>query len=297
MQRELRSVLVVMLVLAGSFGCDSQSPIAPSTVTPPRPGSTTGPPNTNGIAIAGHVYDRAWRQLASARVEVLDGPNAGLSTTTDARGEFRLAGAFDEATRFRATTPGHRDQTLVLPARCERCNPNWWIFFSLDMEAPAVDLIGDYGLTFTAHASCTALPEEFRSRSFDVSVRPSPQGVAAQFSVAIRSGSLLPGYDTFDVGVAGDYFAGLLGDFHGSPGIAERVAGNTFLGFEGTASAVLSSDAGTVAGSFDGVISVCELPGAPAARYSCDAAIARAVCTSPSHRFVLQRRGAGSLSH
>jgi hypothetical protein len=297
MTRAIWSVFVGTLLLAGSLGCDSRSPTGPTTVTPPGPTITPGPTNTNGIAIAGHVYDRAWRRLVSARIEVLDGPNAGLSTTSDAQGGFRLAGAFDETTRFRASLAGHRDQILVLPARCPQCNPNWWIYFSLDRETPAANLLGEYTLTFTADASCAAIPVEFRTRSFDVSVRPSRGGVAAQFVVAVESGNLLAGYDAFDAGVAGDYFAGMLGDFHGSPGLAERVADDTFLGFEGTASAVLPADTGTVVGSFDGVISLCKVAGAPGSRYSCDSATARAMCTSSRHQFTLRRRAAGSSSY
>jgi hypothetical protein len=290
MPRDARSMLVVLLLLAGSLGCDSRSPTAPGTVTPTGPTAGPGPTNTNGITIAGHVFDRAWRPLVSARIEVLDGPNAGLSTTTDASGEFRLTGAFDETTRFRASTPGHRDETLRLPAGCERCIPNFWIYFSLDRDTPAIDLTGEYTLTFTADAACAVLPEEFRTRSFDVTVGPSLGGVAAQFVVAVQRGRFVPGYDKFDVGVSGDHFAGVLGDFHGSPGIAEQVGDDTVLGFEGSASAVLSADAGTVAGAFDGAISVCRAAGAPGSRYSCDGAITRAVCPSSRHRFVLQRR-------
>ena len=287
MPRDARSMLVVLLLLAGGLGCNSRSPTAPGTVTPTGP---TAGASTNGITIAGHVFDRAWRPLVSARIEVLDGPNAGMSTTTNASGEFRLTGAFDETMRFRASTPGHRDETLGLPARCERCIPNFWIYFSLDRDTPAIELTGEYTLTFTADASCAVLPEEFRTRAFDVRVGPSLGGVAAQFVVALQGGSFLPGYDKFDIGVAGDHFAGVLGDFHGSPGIAEQVGVDTFLGFEGSASAVVSADAGTVAGAFDGVISVCRLAGAPGSRYSCDGAITRAVCPSSRHRFVLPRR-------
>jgi hypothetical protein len=136
------------------------------------------------------------------------------------------------------------------------------------------------------------LPEQFRTRSFDVAVRSSPNG-EGRFVVDIQTGDLLAGYTRFDAGVAGNHFAAMVGDSHGTPGIAERIAANTFLGFDGVAAASLSSDAASVTGLFDGVISVCELPAAPGSYYSCAAATTRAVCTSPRHQFVLQSRTDG----
>jgi len=69
----------------------------PSPVQPgiPQAASQPGPQATpTVIQLAGTVSDAAWRLLPGARVEVVDGPQGGLSATADAEGEFRLTGTF-----------------------------------------------------------------------------------------------------------------------------------------------------------------------------------------------------------
>ena len=295
MQRLWPLVSIVALVVGTTTGCDSSSPFAPSSASTSNSVVTSPPPVASeaGIQIAGHVYDRIWRPLAGARVEVLDGPQTGLATTTSASGEFRLSGAFDETTRFRATMPNHREATLTLPDRCAPCNPNWWLYFALETEAPPVNVAGDYRLTFIADASCSTLPESFHRRTYDASIRPFAPGNVSQFRVTVTGGSFLDRQGAFDLGVAGDMLAVVLGDFHGTPGVAERVAANTYLGYEGAATAKLSSlDVVQIAAPFDGVISYCELSQEPAAWYACvhSTAVARVLCASANHQIVLQRR-------
>src|SRR4029453_18122197 len=132
-------------------GCDDGPPPGPTTptivvppVTPPVP-----PAPTTGI-LAGSVSAPALRRLVGARVEVVDGPQAGLSATVDARGEFRLTGAFDETTHFRASKEGHVAATYALPPICLPCNPNWWLHFYLEALAPHANIAGEYTLTFIA---------------------------------------------------------------------------------------------------------------------------------------------------
>ena len=159
-------VLVLGLALAG---CDG-SPSSPSPESPP--GSPSSPPGSpsGSIQVAGSVSDAAWRPLAGARVEVVDGPQAGLSTTTDGSGEFRLSGNFDDTTHFRATKDGHVASTWPLPAACGPCNPDWWIHFSLEALAPHPNLAGDYTLTVIANSACTSMPEALRTRTFDATL-------------------------------------------------------------------------------------------------------------------------------
>ena len=230
---------------------------------------------------------------------MLDGPQAGLSAVSTGNGEFRLSGAFNETTRFRATAPGYRETTKLLPERCAACNPNWWVYFALETIAPPPALGGDYTLTFVANSSCGSLPEEFRSRTYPVSVRPANSSTAGQFNVALKGGEFVTRYDSFDVGIAGDYFAAPLGDFHGSPGVAEQVAPETYLTFEGLGEARLASDdvsMSTITGSFDGVISYCQVRGEPGFDYSCSTrAVSHMSCRSTQHSFVL-RRGASTVN-
>ena len=292
--RRLRHVLLFAVVVICASGCDSASPLAPTGT----PGSTViagpaAPTDPNAITIAGHVYDAAWRSLGGARIEVVDGPQAGLSTVSTGNGEFRLSGAFNETTRFRATAPGYRETTKLLPERCAACNPNWWVYFSLETIAPPPALDGDYTLTFVANSSCGSLPEEFRSRTYSVTVRPANSSTAGQFTVSLKGGEFVTRYDGFDVGIAGDHFAASLGDSHGSPGVAERVAPDTYLTFGGLGEARLASDdMSTIAGSFDGVISYCQVRGEAGFGYSCSSgAVSHLSCQSTQHSFVLKRGG------
>jgi hypothetical protein len=231
--------------------------------------------------------------LIAARVEVLDGSNAGMAAHVDGKGQFRLAGMFDETTRFRASAAGYQDVTLQLPARCPQCNPNWWIYFSLATVTPPVDLTGEYALTFHANPACTEIPEAFRSRTYSATVRPLDTGAASRFSMVLRGGSLLAGYDDVTIGVDGDYFAIPLGDDHGTPGVAEEVGPRTYLGFEGPVEGSLASlGTGTLRAAFAGEISYCELSGPPSAHFGCvwdPAVISRKTCASHRHEVVLQR--------
>ena len=90
--------IVLLMVVLGFAGCSGSSPSAPAPGSQPPPGA---------FFIRGTVSDTAFRPLAGARVEVVDGRQAGLATTADAKGVFSLIGTFDDATRFRATKEGH----------------------------------------------------------------------------------------------------------------------------------------------------------------------------------------------
>ena len=74
---------VVLLVLAqGLAGCggsgSSPAPSAPSPVPAPSPGPQPVPQPTPSVSgMSGFVVDTAFRPLAGARVEVIDGPQAG----------------------------------------------------------------------------------------------------------------------------------------------------------------------------------------------------------------------------
>lgn len=78
---------IVLLVLAPALtGCDGARP-SPTSPTPPSIPTTVSPaaPVPNGSVVArGTVFDTAFRALAGATVEALDGPQAGTSTTSAA---------------------------------------------------------------------------------------------------------------------------------------------------------------------------------------------------------------------
>ena len=293
MKHRFRSALVFALLLGSGGGCDSTTPLSPTSSPPTGTGTLTAAgSNPQAIEIQGHVSDKAWRPLAGVRVEVLDGPDAGLSTVTDAYGEFRLVGKFDLATRFRASSPQHREVIRTLPPRCESCPPtSWRIYFSLETTASSVDMTGKYVVTLVADPACTTLPDQFRKRTYAATILPTEPQSAARFHASVGGGTFLAGYDQFVIGVAGDAFAAWLGDFYsGSPGVAERVETNSVLAFVGFAQSQGVVDGATVSASLDGTISYCELQGDPPSRYTClsESTVAR-VCTSAKHQLILQR--------
>jgi hypothetical protein len=298
--RRFLTLFVAVVSLTAVGACDSESPLAPTGPSAPVAAPPSPPGNSGVVAVAGIVQDRAWRRLLGGRVEVLDGPNTGLAALVDHRGQFHLAGAFDETTRFRATAAGHQPAILRLPERCAACNPNWWLFFSLDTESAAADLSGEYTLTFRADASCTQIPEHLRSRTYAATIRHSELGgVAAQFTVTLQGGSFPQNFDRADLGVAGDYFAIPLGDYHGTPGFAEEVAPLTYLTFEGTVEGSLAPlGSGTLTASLNGEVGYCEMSGAASSRVSCTwgQTVSRALCPSTRHEVTLQRTSSASRS-
>lgn len=284
----------VLLVLAmGVARCDSDHRPGPSGPSPvPQSGPQPTPPS--GIQLAGTVSDAAWRRLSGARVEVVDGPQAGLSTTTDTNGEYRLTGAFDDTTHFRATKEGHVAATWPLPPICDRCNPQWWIHFYLEALAPPASIAGDYTLTFTADSACVGLPDEARTRTYGATVtltsRPG-EPANSRFDVTVTGGTFLERYNSFTIGVVGDYVKTDIGDWgHGAPGLVEQIAPNTYLTLSG-AIATSVIDTSTIAGSFVGAIERCELTGEWGSRYSCEGgALSHGRCSSENHGFSLRRR-------
>ena len=101
--RPTRRLLASFVLAACGFvvaGCQSDSPLAPSSLQVVRqPGV---------FELVGYVDDTSFRALSGATVEVLDGPQTGISTMTDSNGHFSLTGVFTEATRLRATEDGYQ---------------------------------------------------------------------------------------------------------------------------------------------------------------------------------------------
>ena len=285
--------LIVLLLAGGLAGCDADRGPAlsgPSSVPPSGPQPT--PPRT--VQLAGTVSDAAWRPLAGARVEVVDGPHAGLATTTDAKGEYRLSGTFDDTTHFRATKDSHVAATWPLPAICDRCNPQWWIHFYLEALAPPARIAGDYTLTFVADSACAGLPDDARTRTYEATVtltsRPGDPA-NSRFDVTLTGGTFVEHYNSFTIGVVGDYIKTDIGDGHGAPGLVDQIAPHAYLTI-GAEIATSVIDTSTIAGSFVGTFERCELPSEwGGTRYRCDGgAVSHARCFSQSHSFSLRRR-------
>jgi hypothetical protein len=226
------------------------------------------------------VYDTAYRPLAGARVEVVDGPQTGQATTVSSTGEFSLAGAFDDMTRFRAIKDGY---VTAIRTRSSAS----WITFELGVLAPPVDIAGDYTMTFVADGSCVSLPDELRTRAYATTIPAAANASPANASFSIPVSSALKGWDVQGMGVSGDYVAVWLET------LVEQLKPNTFLLFSGLASASIATSHGTaITLRFDGLIDYCTTKAEPGRHQDCWAGSAaeHRQCVSANHQLIFTRR-------
>jgi hypothetical protein len=281
--RTWTAVLFVVLV-PGLLGCDKsdRSPMAPSEGSVLAP---TTPTPAGAMFLKGTVSDTAYRPLAGAVVQVLDGPQAGVSATADARGDFAMAGVFDEATRFRATAEGHVPAISTLQPFCAGCTPNWWIHFALDLPSSRVDVGGDYTLTFVANNTCTMIPDDMRSRTFTATIPVTSSALPADAFFRVSGATFFEDWNAIAIGVAGNYVALWLET------LVEQIAPNTFLAFAGGAAGTVdSSNPSTFVLPFHGSIEYC-VTTAENGRYpNCHQAQATARRCESSHLLTLTRR-------
>ena len=288
---------LLLVLAAGLAGCDggrAPGPTAPSPGQQPIP-QPSPQPTPAEIQLVGIVYDAAWRPLAGARVEVIQGPRAGLSTTADATGLFRLSGAFDGTTYLRATKEGHVAATLA-PLPCAGCSPNIrWAYFYLEALGSR-NVAGDYSLTFIADSACADMPNEALTRTYGATVTlmaPGSEGPAnSWFNVTVSGSTFLEPYNSFVIGVAGDYLAADVGDWeHGGVGLVEQVGENRTLTLSGRIRTSVT-DPSTISSSFHGAVDRCELTTPWGSRYNCSegVTVARAQCLSENHQLTLRRR-------
>jgi hypothetical protein len=238
---------------------------------------------------------------------VLDGAQAGVVATADANGQFWLAGTFDAATRFRATKDGHATATetwtCAMPA-CGDNGPRPYVSFYLVAATPAVDLAGDYTVTFTADSACPDLPSEIRTRTYAATLAPSshprPNGSANTSMTATLSGaSFFGAFLSFEIGVAGDFADFWLDGGHDPP-VVEQLATNTYVAFSGNATANVSAGVGSIAMPLDGWIDYCVTQTPMGTYYLCGtdlsgtpipgAVVTHAHCDSQHHQLTVTRR-------
>jgi hypothetical protein len=277
--------------------CDGGDRI-PSATSPNAPaGVPTAASPRIGEPISGVVYDTAMRPVAGARVELLDGPQAGMSITADANGGFSLTATVDDTTQFRASKEGHVSASVTILPHCDRCNPKRWVFFYLDVLEPPVAVAGDYTLTFVAGSNCTSLPADLRTRSYGVTIGPAdlnwhgyPGNSSTSFKVRPNGSSFPDGLNGFYLNVAGNYINLSLGD-HTDPGITEQVEANTYFAFGGWAILSTAPPVSTISTTFQGWIDYCVNPNM-GARYDCkpSPAVTLTRCESTTHQLILTRR-------
>jgi len=266
--RSLHAAVVVLLIgsLSGA-GCGSEAPsrvvpTAPTTVAP----STVAPPS-GAMTVSGIVYDTANRPVAGATVEVLDGAQAGMTTTSNASGQYWMTGVFEDGTRFRARREGYLEGVSRLGPYCATCNPHHWVYFALGLPIAPADIAGHYTMTVETRRGCNALPPEMGSRSYAVTIvaeARQPTGADTSFRVDVSGSSLLHGYawERIWIGVAGDYLELGMGDLHGQPGLVEQLGEDSYFSVGAWGTAAIGS-AATFTVPIDGEIVHCvRKPGA-----------------------------------
>ena len=281
------SCLLVMVAL-GCGSHPSSTPLAPS----PAPAPPPSPPRHQ--ILNGYVYDTAFRHVSGATVSLLDGAQAGASTTSNDSGRFSFTGNFQDPTTVRVSkaeyAPATGTATSVGPVSGEI-----WAFVVLDQLAKPADITGDYTLTIVADSACAGLPDDVRTRTYGASIRRTPDAPGqpgTSLTLTADGGSFLPSHGSFAIGVAGTDVAFSI--YSGEDfGLVEKIAPATFLAVQGMAT--VSTGPGPVAKistPFDGVIDYCVLQSDTGWNYDCNSGPRTAYrrCESKQHQLILSRR-------
>ena len=294
-----RSSAALPLLLAATLvGCSGSEPV--SSPTAPSPTASTNQvetPQDLPLGLRGFVTDTAFRPLAGALVEVLDGASAGMTTISGADGQFVLSGRFNATTQFRASRDGHETRTQPWNCSVAVClgsnNAQPWLGFYLTVLEPTVNLAGDYILTFIADGACTDLPEIARGRSYRVAVTPQPlagRSAIPGFDLKVIGSPVVGNMTGFPIGVAGSRLSFWLHGGH-DPAIVEDLGANSYLAFSGNAAVtVVPAGLSSITATFDGWIEhlVLTAPVGPW-YYPQGPPISKSTCESRTHRLTLTR--------
>ncbi len=246
---------------------------------PTAPTTTAALPPADALFIKGTVYDTAYRIVVDARVEVLDGPQVGLATTSDSRGYFTLVGAFDDSTSFQASKAGYTVGIEKLQPFCERCNPQRWVHFALDVPGEPAVVSGNYDVTFAVDPTCGGFPIELRRRTFAATI-PYSRG----YFEVLLSGGTFSGY--LGGGVSGHYIGFYM------EGFAEQVSPNSFLIYNMGPTATIESSPLVIDAAGGGSVTYCQLLTATGSVDDCYRQVASIynVCQRENHRLTFTRR-------
>ena len=275
MRAALRTIFAV-IISAGFGAC------ANPKVSPTAPTTAAAPAVVGQMLIKGTVSDTVFRSLEGARIIVTNGPEAGKVAISDARGEFALIGAFDDSTRFEAIKAGFTAGIAQLQPFCERCNPQRWVHFALDVPAEPAAIAGTYDLTIAVDASCPSIATHLRQRQFTATIPANSRGYfPVQLSGAeFGYGSIIEG------GVSGNYVSFYM------EGFAERLSANAFMIFSFTSATTIESSPRIIDAVGGGDVMYCELPAASGDVLECyrTPAAINSVCRRENHHLILTRR-------
>ena len=265
MTTSVRTAVLLSVLTPTLVGC---GPTAPSRVPPPGPAAA---PAARVVTRGGTVRNRAYVPVQGAKVEVVDGPSAGTTTTTDGGGLFLLTGDFNQAETIRVSKEGYSDKSLNFASFLE---------FVLEALAPPIDLRGDYTATLLADPACQGLPEELRTRTYRLTI----QSGSGRFTHP----SFLTDYNELATYISGNQVT-FSTEFDGHPWLVERIAENSYLGVHVAGSVTVETGATTISIPVRGYIRYCE--NSPmSSGFLCSAGQAFPRCESTNHRLILDRR-------
>ena len=223
-------------------------------------GSPTGPDGNTHIR--GQVVDRIYRPLAGARIEVVEGPLAGMTKLTDAAGRFELRGAAGDRTTVRVSRDGFHTRTQALSTTDQ---PFW-----LDALEPSIGLDpGAYTLTLAidlakasswmAQAPCAGFPVELASRSYPVTIGEASFSPAVYNRLVNSDPPILPWHNLFPQTLFGFGAVGRFVGFEWDDPLFEELPGFRYVRIGGKAPTIepASVNGSSVSVPFHGSFSYC----------------------------------------
>jgi Carboxypeptidase regulatory-like domain len=239
--------------------------------------------------IRGRVQDVVSRPIPDARVTIADGPQAGLSTTTNDEGRFAFVPFTtpSEATALRIEKDGYRPATPRWRAPDET-------LIALQSLTP-LDIEGQYTITFAAAAACSQLPSAVQTRTYTAAISPAREN-RLNFTSTLAGAEFQHGYDTFFAVVASDaarfyvYSWDAFNWWLEDQPIIERLPSGGYVAWMGTATTPVVSSTASIAAAFDGSVSYCAAPREPDVMNYPPTCSAPVECKSDRHQLVLKRR-------
>ena len=286
--RCIRAMTAAIVLLTVACGADPLPQVSP--------GNLLGIP----FALQGTVHDTALRPVVGARVEVIDGPQAGATTTSGANGDFSfVTQQFTGSFSVRASKEGHATDTQAVATTTTQAR----VLFYLGSATPSAGLRGNYDLTFSAAAACTMLPPVAQRREYQVRLEPrqtphdayNGQSRPGAYVGTVSGGTFLERDQLSDLITSGaayafgdfvsfshyDYF-----DYHDA--VYEKVGPDSYVGISGRAEITLPS---TIVDAVDvpwaGDFLYCERPSSLAAMSGC--AVGPLRCASSNHVLTFRR--------
>lgn len=170
-------------------------------------GSPSGPSQTDAYYVDGSVTDTAFRAIPGARIEILDGPSAGLSNTADQNGVFHFISKNTGTVTLRVSRSGFENATVSASWQ-PHMSRSWAQVLLTSLQSSLAIAVGRYTLTVTSDRSdinCD-FPAELESRTYEGNIRNSSLAkYAYDFVILPGAPTVTRPYGNFSFGVAGSF--------------------------------------------------------------------------------------------